>query len=145
MPYKTTFHGHEVICDTVQELAALLDTNATSSGRRRNHPEKRTPRNAKGWAKATADKPRQALEALAASHPESISDEEIKDKLNLESNRKIAGIMGSLAKSAKKSGLTFESLVVKEATRNGNGERHYRYGIGPTAIAEIKQGLGMKE
>ena len=144
MPYKTSFHGHEVICDTVEELSALL-----APTRRRHaspgHSEKRTPRTVKGWAKSIEGKPRKALEVLASSHPEPLTDDQIKEKLELESNRKIAGIMGSLSKSAKKTGLPFDILIVKEATRNGNGERHYKYGIGPTMIVEVKQGLGLEK
>jgi hypothetical protein len=147
MAYRTTYKGQEVICDTIQELDALLGTDTTSSSSGRKKTEKRTPRTAKGWAKAVAPEQRDFLKALACAHPNSLSDVQIKEKLGLDSssgNRKIAGLMGGLNKAAKKSGLQFADLISKENTRNGNGERHYSYGIVPTVIAEVKQGLGLE-
>ena len=143
MAYKTIYQGHEVICDTIQDLDALISANPISSGSGRKKAEKRTPRNAKGWARSLANEQKELLKALVSSHPSELSDTQIREQLRLENNRKIAGLMGGLSKAAKRSSLPFDSLIHKEAKRNGNGERHYCYGIVPTAIAEIKQGLGM--
>jgi hypothetical protein len=143
MAYRTTYLGHEVICDTIPELDALLSANTISRGTGRKKAEKKAPRGIKGWAKSVAVPQRELLRALASSHPSSMSDTQIREQLGLPSNSKIAGLMGGLAKAAKKSSLTFDSLIQKESKRNGTGERHYSYGIAPTAIAEVKQGLGL--
>lgn len=145
MAYRTIYLGQEVICDTIPELDALLSANTISRGARRKRAEKRVPHTIKGWAKGVADKQRELLKALAASHPRALSDIQIKDSLGLESNRKIAGLMGGLAKAAKRAELQFNTLIQKEATRNGTGERHYSYGIAPTAIADVRQGLGLEQ
>jgi hypothetical protein len=145
MGYRTTYLGQEVICDTIPELDALLSANTISSGIKRKKPEKKAPRGIKGWAKSVAVPQRELLKALANSHPSALSDTQIKEQLGLASNRKIAGLMGGLAKAAKKSSLPFDSLILKESKRNGTGERHYSYGIAPTAITEVKQGLGLEK
>jgi hypothetical protein len=146
MAFHVTILGHDVTCDTADEVVAVLQastTTASVSGKKA--PEKRIPRTIRGWVKHAPSKQRELLKALAASHPVSISDGLIKQQLGLESNRKIAGLMGGLAKAAKRSGLEFGSLIAKQSTRNGNGERHYSYGISPDVIAEVKEGLGMQQ
>ena len=144
MAYRVVYKGADVYCDTPQDVDALLKGATFSRGGRHEQPEKRTSRTAKGWAKGTANKQRELLTFLATAHPVAKSDSEIRERLGFSSNRKIAGLMIGLSKAATKAGLTFDSLIVKEATRNGTGERHYSYGIAPTAIAEIKQGVGLE-
>ena len=145
MAYRTMYRGREVTCDTRADLDALFDDDATGCGSERKLPEKRRSRTPKAWAKATVDSQRRMLELLVRHHPLSVSDDDIRKELGLENNRKIAGLMGSLTKWARKSGLRIEELIVRESKRNGTGERHYLYGIVPTAIEDVREGLGIKD
>lgn len=144
MAYRVVYKGADVFCDTPQDVDALLKGTTSRRGSGRKHPEKRTPKTPRGWAKGTESKQRELLKVLAIAHPVSQSDSEIRERLALASNRKLAGLMIGLSKAAKRSGLSLDDLIVKEATRNGTGERHYKYGIAPTVIAEVKQGLGLE-
>jgi hypothetical protein len=143
MAYRVVYKGADVFCDTPQDVDALLTGATAHRGSGRKRPEKR-PKTIRGWAKATTGKQRELLTILAISHPVSQSDSEIREKLALGSNRKIAGLMIGLSKSATRSGFSLDMLIAKEATRNGTGERHYRYGISPAVIPDIKEGIGLE-
>jgi hypothetical protein len=144
MPYRTIYEGHEVICDTAEEMMALLGGSTTFRAGKKKKTDKKQPKTVRGWAKSLPREQKDLVKALVTAHPSELSDADLRAKLGAENNRKIAGLMGGLAKAAKRSEMAFTDLITKEAKRDSNGDRRYCYGVTSAAVAEIRLGLGME-
>ncbi len=92
------------------------------------------------FVKALSEKPLNVLQILIKANT-SMTDTELRNALNLESNLQLAGYMSSITKAAQKMNFAVGEIIKKEVLSNVPGERAYKYSIPFDASEKIKEAL----
>lgn len=148
MGFKVNYRGLEVTCETPDDVDALAERMRL--GRAQKEAIQRFPRyplfdnpkhgSAKLLMKDLAEQPKNLLKLLIERGK--LTDVEIRELLNLQNNKALAGVMTGISKRAKKAGIN-KPIVEKFFKRNGTGERLYQYSIGSQFVEDVKSGLGV--
>ena len=148
MGYRVSYRGLDVVCESLEEVDTLADRlERRGKVGRFNRPSEETvnstePTGIPKFIQTLKGKQKKFLRLLAfATAP--MSDEDVRSKLSLESNRKIAGLLTGLTKRSRS--FEIENLIVKDSTRNGTGDRHYKYSVGKQWIEAVKNAFGSPE
>lgn len=86
--------------------------------------------------------PDEAIEYLRilVEEPEGVSGEDLELMLDLSSRQKLAGLNGSITKSAGSAGLDVD-LIEKSVTRTADGKRKYFYKVPPSLRSRMANAL----
>lgn len=87
---------------------------------------------------ATADQ--RTLLKYLVEHGQS-SDDAIREALNLNDNKQLAGMTAGLSKRLASARISTQ--IINSSHRSENGNRVYRYEIPEEALEDVKKGLGM--
>lgn len=154
MSFKVNYKGLEVICDSVEDLDLLADKLNTNEQANKFKPVKSSNKNInaspnlfdsgsnnsiESFVKRLNPKPLGVIRALVeANRP--LTDTELRDALNLESNMQLAGYMSAITKASKKEGFGIDDILFKEILNDTPGKRAYSYVI-PNLIRDKLAGL----
>jgi hypothetical protein len=134
------YKGLEVICETAQDLDALA-SGTSSNGHGRTRKPRTQHKNVKRLVREVGEKQQLLLSLLLKARPSSVTDQQLREGLGLESNKGLAGVFSGLSKQAKGVGIAPDSLILKSASRNGSGDRTYQYALTDEIAAEVEEGL----
>lgn len=146
MAYKVNYKGFEVTCESPEELNILLDSSAEASRRKARTAERVAKREHRSIVKLVAEMnggQRKLLDYLMSVG--SASDEQLRELLELGTNKQLAGALTSVSKAAERAGISREKLIVSTMQRSPNGDRTYQYSIPEESVDEVRSGLGLKE
>ncbi len=152
MAYRIRIGEYEILCDSVDEVRALVrpapqqiqrsdDQHSKNTITERHQPRQQALEQHKQICKlvrSLKDGQRQLIRLLADS-VEPVTDETLRVELKLDDNKALAGVLSGISKRTKAAGL--EPIIVKTSHRNGSGERQYEYRIAPSLLNEVKAGL----
>ncbi len=147
MPYNIKYHGYDVVCDTVNDLRALVNENGASPSKA-STPKLAVARlrsdNATGVAglvNKLKKEQRDLLRHIAVNGK--VKRERLRQLIGVSDPHQFAGILISISKSAAGSGMESPIEILHER-ENGNGPRTYQYKIRDAVKEEVKEALSIQ-
>jgi hypothetical protein len=80
-----------------------------------------------------------AMLAVLAAHPAGLTDDELRKKSGLESDKKLSGLSGGIARRCAAYGLKPEDVIIVETLGYTGSKRIYRYRLGPAMLEMMKE------
>jgi hypothetical protein len=148
MAYKIKYHGYDVLCDTVDEIRALVNENGASSPK--PNPAKPFVAQLQGGSASSAlagfvaklNKEQQNLLRHVATSGR-VKRERLRELVGVSDPHQFAGILISISKSAVGSGMKSPIEILHER-ENGNGPRSYQYKIRDDIKTAVKEALAIQ-
>ena len=148
MAFVVKYRGLDVSVETLDQLDQLADrVSPNGSERKARQPRKVTTvepvqgrTSVRKMVIGLVGKQRRMLSTLAEGKQ---TDAELRQKLNLESNKALAGVLSGISKAMKRDGLLVR-IIDKTAFRSSGGERKYTYALNPTVKEEVREALEAK-
>ena len=146
MAFVVKYRGLDVTVDSLDQLDQLADRiSPNGAGRKSNevpqahgaNTEDRTQKLRKMIAGIVGNQ-RQFLVLLSTYAKQ--TDTELREKLNLDSNKALAGVMAGISKAIKRNGLQLR-IVDKTSFRSSSGDREYTYSLNPAVKEDIRESL----
>jgi hypothetical protein len=103
-----------------------------------------TPRSLKTMVKSLQENQKQLLLFMVGMAPGPVTDSQLRQALDLEHNKQLAGLLSGIHKAAKRSEIELTELFTKESSRDAAGDRTYEYQINASNLDDIKAGLNAK-
>jgi len=149
MPFKITYRGLQVECDTIDEinrLAEELESTKAREARKARRATKNQPINTTLFQQEESirtlvhELKTNQRKLLAEVSKAEKSDTELREILELENNKALAGVLSGISKLAKRLGMEHAPIDAR-MTRSRSGGREYRYSIRPEALEEVQKAL----
>lgn len=136
MPYKISFRGQQVTCDSPEELVVLIGLESGNGSP--SHVETRQPKNIRSVVDAMAAEQRQLVNLIYKVFPGFTTDGRLRDEMKLSSNKKLAGILSSVSKAVNKANIA--PIIRHESIRGSKGDREHRYRMEENVHAALSDG-----
>ncbi len=141
--------GHDIICETVADLHALLNQNGTARFQGASSAPTRTattsnnsPMSISAFVAKLPQEQRDLLRTVATA-PAPIPRDRLRELVGVTDTHQFAGVLISISKYAKNTGIDspLESIYERE---NGNGPRTYQYRIRDDMSAALTEALAIE-
>lgn len=155
MPFTVNYRGLHVECETINDLNRLaeeLEATKAKDARKARRLAKSQAQPLSQASKPSLFEPEKSIRGLVHQLKENQrqllseiskterSDAELRQLLNLNGNKALAGVLSGISKAAKRIGLE-DVPIESKMSRSGSGEREYRYSIRPDAAEEVQKAL----
>jgi hypothetical protein len=143
MAFTVKYLGHDVICDSPEDVRALLNQNGTqpkpAAGVHHALFGDASTSGAAGFVAKLDGKPRELLRLIAVGGI--VPRDQLLQSLGVTDPHEFGGFLITLHKRAASAGI--DTPVERSMVRmNGNGERKYHYKIRDDIKADVKAALG---
>ena len=147
MSYKVHYRGVELICDTLDDVDAVLERQGKAASKPIDLPFQRQPVQTNGQIHTIKElvarqkqRPRKALKALVNNGGQ-MQDTELFKVVRAKNAMALAGILNPIYRLAKENGIEPATVLRKEDHINDQNEKIKKYVIPAEALDEVREAL----